>query len=1089
MVTVQHMCQRPILPPEPEAVTGVKTPVMLLDGSWEFRYGQGDWDMVELPCDMESRYASVPGEKQYEFRKKVTIPPEWKGKHVFLRMEGAGCQAQLFINGAFVRSHYGSFTMWDCDVTSFAVQGELDILLKTEDDKKGTCPYQTGGVIRSVKLFALPEAYLETVHIDTKWDGSYQDAQLCVMLGCHAGGGAVVKVQVLDAQGNIILKDSPVAFQNDAEEKTALFTITNPKKWDSEHPYLYTLRLEVERDNQVVETVSKSFGFRQVEIQGRALFVNGEPVKLRGVGRHEISPRCGKTVDDALTEQDVIAFKKANINFVRCAHYPHRELFLDLCDRYGLYVLSETAAAYVEDSVASTQNDPLYYDKYLNQFAEMLEAQRNHPSVILWGLGSDSTWGVNFRAEQAYAKAEDPNRPVLFNAPMSMGETDTPPDVWSVHYAAYNLDLAEYYDHMVIGHTHGSDDPPGYALGYGIDFNMPVLHDEFALPACYNRDQQKNDPAVREFWGESIRRFWDKMWQTEGVLGGSVWSAIDQVNIYDGGSDAMEWGLLDVWRREKPEYYHVKKAYAPVRMGLEPVLDSTGLTFPLENRFNHTNLKELTVDCKVNGTPISCELPSLKPREKGELVIPGTYDKGDVIEIAFLLDGQAVEEEKVIFGGRQIVEAAVSGSVSLTEEEDYVVVRSGDASFRFSKKSCLLDEAKVGDTVALAGGPFLSFTGIRLPDWEAGDLNAQIDGDRAEVILKGRYGHVAELTYTITITGNGAFETQYTIDALHMPMPRTVKANVGLDVGGLDELGVYYLAPDSFDTLSWERDALWTVYPADHIGRPVGSASKDGGKVPAFGEKPENSWMQDQVSYALYGKYDLPLRGTNDFRSMKHHIRHAELKNLEGVCVKALSDGKDSVRMEVAPNSEEMIDDRSPAVRYEGTWYAMEEKSGCFRDTETVSKTAGDYAEVTFEGTGIVWYGSTDMIHGCAAVSVDGVVKDPKISLYVDEVEKPGMSRGYEKRYGKMLYSVTGLPYGTHTLRIEVLGEKVPLSQDTCVSVDAFRVLSGKPGYVKFIVNNDYNYTRLVWGNYMKDAVRVGDGFTGCVRMQLGQDR
>lgn len=1089
MVTVQHMCQRPILPPEPETVTGNQTPVLSLNGSWEFRRGQGDWDKVELPCDMESKFASIPGEKQYEFRKKVAVPAEWKGKRVFLRMEGAGCRAQLFVNGKFARSHYGSFTVWDCDVTPFASQGELELLLKTEDDASGTCPYQTGGVVRGVKLFALPESYLETVHIDTKWDDNYQDAQLSVMIRCHAGGDAEVKLQVLDSQGAVVLEDQPMAFRDGAEEKTVLLTVTQPKKWDSEHPNLYTLRLEVIRGGQVVETVCKPFGFRQVEIRGRELLINGQPVKLRGVGRHEISPRCGKTVDDALTEQDVIAFKKANINFVRCAHYPHRERFLDLCDRYGLYVLSETAAAYVEQSVASTQNDPAYYDKYLSQFAELVETQRNHPSVILWGLGSESSWGVNFRAEQAYAKAEDPSRPLLFNAPMSMGETDVPPDVWSVHYAAHNLDLAEYYDHMVIGHTHGSEEAPGYALGYGIDFHMPVLHDEFALPACYNRDQQKNDPAVREFWGESIRRFWDKMWRTPGTLGGCVWSAIDQVNVYDGGSDAMEWGLLDVWRREKPEYYHVKKAYSPVRMGLEPEQGENGLVFPLENRFNHTNLAELTVDCKVNGNPVSCDLPSLKPGEKGALVIPGDYSQGDTVEIAFLSGGQTVDEEKVLIGGCQEAETAVSGAVSMEETGDAVTVNSGDASFRFSKKSCLLEEAKVGGATALVGGPFLSFTGIRLPDWEGEAFCARMEQDGAVVCLKGRYGHVAELTYTITISGSGAFETQYTIDALHMPMPRTVKANVGLDVGGLDELGVYYLAPESFDALSWERDALWSVYPADHIGRPSGTAAKDGGEVPAFGEKPENSWMQDQVSYALYGKYDLPLRGTNDFRSMKHHIRRAELKNREGVCIAAVSHGTDSVRMEVAPNPEEMIDDRSSAVRYEGTWYAMEEKSGCFRDTETVSKTAGDYAEVSFEGTGIVWYGSTDMIHGCAAVSVDGVVKDPKISLYVDEAEKPGMSRGYEKRYGKMLYSITGLPYGVHTLRITVLGEKVPLAQDTCVSVDAFRVLAGKPGFIKFIVNNDFNYTRLVWGNYMRDAVRVGDGFTGRVRMQLSQDR
>jgi len=188
------------------------------------------------------------------------------------------------------------------------------------------------------------------------------------------------------------------------------------------------------------------------------------------------------------------------------------------------------------------------------------------------------------------------------------------------------------------------------------------------------------------------------------------------------------------------------------------------------------------------------------------------------------------------------------------------------------------------------------------------------------------------------------------------------------------------------------------------------------------------------------------------------------------------------------PNPSSMIDDRDPGIKYVGTWYAVKDESGSWCDTEMWSNTPGDYAEYTFRGTGICWIGSVDMICGMADVYIDGKLVAQDIDLFVEEAEFPGMSRGYEKRYRKILYSITGLEKGLHTIKIVVTGKKSPRANYAYVSVDAFRVLDDNnhdEGDIKLVINNDYNYPRLAWGNYVRNAVNVHEGYNNKVYIRF----
>ncbi|MDW7659641.1 MAG: hypothetical protein SCM11_20925, partial [Bacillota bacterium] len=194
---------------------------------------------------------------------------------------------------------------------------------------------------------------------------------------------------------------------------------------------------------------------------------------------------------------------------------------------------------------------------------------------------------------------------------------------------------------------------------------------------------------------------------------------------------------------------------------------------------------------------------------------------------------------------------------------------------------------------------------------------------------------------------------------------------------------------------------------------------------------------------------------------------------------------KAAVRLEVQPHPDSVVDDRDPAVSYKGAWYAMEDKSGSFSDTETASQTAGDSAIVTFSGTGIDWYGPRDMIGGLARVYLDDMLVDPAVSQAPEAVEKPGMSRGYEKRYQRLLFSVSGLAAGPHTLRIEVTGEKGKGADFAYVLIDWFRIHGGQPDPVRLIVADQWNVRRLAWGNAINPAIRIEAGHSVGASLQL----
>lgn len=217
--------------------------------------------------------------------------------------------------------------------------------------------------------------------------------------------------------------------------------VANPLKWDAEHPNLYTLEVAVYRDNKELSRFDRRIGFREVEIVKDRMLVNGRQVKLRGACRHDIHPTLGRTTTADLDSLDVLLFKQSNMNFVRTSHYPPSERFLEFCNRYGVYVESETAVCFVDTyrqknyAPGNTQSDSAYTDRYLGQCQEMVKAFRSHPSVLFWSIGNESVYGTNFQLCWDWVKATDTTRPVIFSYPGSAVEKKAKIfDILSMHY-------------------------------------------------------------------------------------------------------------------------------------------------------------------------------------------------------------------------------------------------------------------------------------------------------------------------------------------------------------------------------------------------------------------------------------------------------------------------------------------------------------------------------------------------------------------------------------------------------------------------------------------------------------------------------
>lgn len=864
----------------PSRLEGVRQPFLSLNGDWNFKYSpKSQWTTIQVPGEAAMQGFAIEHDKPFFYKKTFTIPADFTHKRVILRFDGVYSHAKLSVNGKFVREHHGGFTRWETDITSLVrigkkneIQLEITDRLDEISYASGYAHHPIGGILRDVTLFALPESHLYDISVETRLDSLYQNADL--LFTCEYSGkkGSELSFHLKDNQGKgIDLKQSRFTLVSGTNNFS--LPVQNPLKWDAEHPNLYTLEVTVHQAGKEISSFSRFIGFRDIKIIKDRMLVNGHPVKLRGACRHDIHPSLGRTTTPELDSLDVILFKQSNMNFVRTSHYPPTEKFLEFCDRYGIYVESETAVCFVDTyrqknyAPGRTQNNPTYADRYLGQCQEMVKSFRSHPSILFWSIGNESVYGNNFQLCWDWVKATDTTRPVIFSYPGSAVEKKAKIfDILSMHYQDVygNINQWGMYTRNFQGH------------------GIPVLYDEWAHPACYTYTTLQTDPNIREFWGKSIDLMWSGLFDAPGGLGGAIWGYIDETFAipepkvgtafwkefahtakpanYQGNCVGYgEWGIVDVWRRRKPEFWSTKKAYSPVRLLAKNNLSYTpgqNLVLTVYNRFDHTDLNEIQATYTYKGHNKIISLTSIKPHQKGILTIPAEqWEEGQPLLIEFYTaKGELIDAYRHILGKEKITYPALLSGQKLTVSEnvDKVIISGEGFEIPFDRTTGLIVNAKVGNDIIIKKGPFANLyvnlnhlTGAEVrkaanyfaisdTDWTKTSFSYKHEKENVHVYLSGTY-QGAKANFSILVSPNGEISINYQIE--------------GIPNGFLRETGLAFYLPETIQNLDWKRKGYWNYYPEGEFAGNEGKTSLYKSQQVEYGKQPVQPWQADTRNY------------------------------------------------------------------------------------------------------------------------------------------------------------------------------------------------------------------------------------------------
>ncbi|MEG1617131.1 MAG: glycoside hydrolase family 2 TIM barrel-domain containing protein [Bacteroidales bacterium] len=913
----------------PEKVSGISQHRMLLSGTWQFQFNPTQtWKPVVVPGELAMQGFAIEHDRPVLYKKEFDVPTEFKDKTLILRFDGVYAYARLWVNGKYVQDHFGGFTRWESDVTHLLRPGAKNEIKIEVTDLKDDISYASGyahhpiaGILRDVELYALPACNLSNLSVETHLDSLYQDANLFVSVHANASPGSTIRFELTSPKGDKIELDSPIRSLQDGKNEYR-FPITRPTKWDAEHPHLYQLSMTVLQEGREQMRYKRKVGFRDIQIRGNKMLVNGSAVKLRGACRHDIHPTLGRTTTRELDSLDVQLFRRSNMNFVRTSHYPPTERFLEFCDEAGLYVECETALCFVDThrqknyGPAASQNDTLFTGRYLQQLKEMVTSFRSHPSILFWSVGNECNYGGNFQYSYDWVKQNDLTRPAIFSYPGSVEKGKKTFDILSMHYPGVDGTMNQW------GAT-----TQGFQTS-----SMPSIFDEWAHVPCYTYSTLQDDPNIREFWGESLDKMWGKLFDAPGGLGGAIWGYIDETfmvpaphtgNSYwieyahtakpkDYQGDCVgygEWGIVDVWRREKPEFWGTKKAYSPIKLLATQVPEFTSgtpLVLPVYNRFDHTNLKEIQVRFSYKDISGSFTPESLHPHRKGRIVLPAQkWEGGEEVKIDFLTnENELIDAYVVTLGSHSSFGAEKSsGKLHVRETADQLVIEGKDFCIPFDKKSGLIVDAVSKGEVVIEKGPFLNLdlnvnhlTGAEVrekarnyivndEDWMPGEFSWKKEKHQVDILLSGKYRDIA-VEMNLRIHSNGKLEIDY----------RTT----GEPNGWLRESGLKFYLPENIAQLKWKRKGYWSAYPENAFAGNKGEAPLYNSRKGGYGEDPGQPWNMDTHNYYYFANpgADVQKPLTNIAKGMKEHIYSYSLQGNQKGALEVLSgSGKLAARL------------------------------------------------------------------------------------------------------------------------------------------------------------------------------------------------
>ena len=363
------------------------------------------------------------------YRKTIEVPADWKGERIYLHVGSATSNLTLWVNGKYVGYSEDSKVAAEFDLTKYLKPGQKNLIamqvmrwcdgsyLEDQDMWKLT------GIAREVYLYARPQAHVDDIFIKAELDDAYKNATVSINLSTANAKGKTAVYTLLDPQGNVV-KTTEEKLTGNA--LTTSFGVDNPKKWTAETPTLYTLRVDLKDGERLLESLTQPVGFRRIEIKNSQFLVNGKPILIKGVDRHEMDPDGAYVVSVDRMIQDIKIMKEHNINAVRTSHYSDDPRWYDLCDKYGLYIVAEAnleshGMGYGKSTLAKV---PLWEQAHLERNRHNVYVLKNHPCIVTWSLGNEAGYGPNFEKAYDFVKAYDSTRPVQYERAGYEGKTD-----------------------------------------------------------------------------------------------------------------------------------------------------------------------------------------------------------------------------------------------------------------------------------------------------------------------------------------------------------------------------------------------------------------------------------------------------------------------------------------------------------------------------------------------------------------------------------------------------------------------------------------------------------------------------------------
>lgn len=651
------------------------------------------------------------------YRRTFELPKDWKGKDVYFHVGSATSNLTLWVNGKYVGYSEDSKVAAEFNISKYLKPGKNLIAMQVMRWCDGSYFedqdfWRFTGIAREVYLYARPKLHAADIRLNAALENNYQDGVLNYKVSLK-GGKTDVAITLCDKDGKQIAQ---------ATGAQGVIKVPKVNAWTAETPYLYKAYITLKNKQGAAEVIPQKVGFRNVEIKNAQLLVNGQPVLVKGADRHEMDPDGGYVVSLERMIQDIKIMKQLNINAVRTSHYPCDPRWYDLCDEYGIYITAEAnleshGMGYEEKSLAKF---PEYIVPHIERNEGNVKPLINHPSVIVWSLGNESGYGVNFEKAYDWVKACDKTRPAQYER----GGYDSKTDIYCPMYIGY-------------------EESESYCKSNG---TKPYIQCEYA------HAMGNSEGGFKEYW-DLIRKY-------PKYQGGYIWDFVDQglrdkspvtgKEIFTYGGDYGRYpasdynfncnGIIAPNRRLNPHAYEIQ--YVLQNVWIKD-FDAENGSFNVynENFFKNIDDLSLTATLFANGVKLTTVAipdtkgiaPQATKMVKSE-ALKSAIEKAEAehateeitINFAFASDGsqplvdkgQVMARQQIVLNGYEFdkvdAPANTGSKIEVEETNSYVKVSAERMSVTIGKKTGMIDYLDVD------GEPMLKFRESMTPEfWRA----------------------------------------------------------------------------------------------------------------------------------------------------------------------------------------------------------------------------------------------------------------------------------------------------------------------------------------------------------------------------------